>query len=518
MLLSHRYKYAQQYTYATLQSSSIQADLAALGRTTNSISYRRFLTSMDLEALNDAASFGRPGTTQWVAYTVYQASNRKLFSQLVTNGKTTLSIPAPTESQFYDVRYTDVKVFILPGDASLSATSPVVRLRLGKGSASTFFNQNGKQWTFTHPTPEPYLFNYDHNTCAATTENEANTGAFINYSPYGTWQLEVTQPASNLFSTASEIRFEFKVGLKEHATRGGPMFSNDLFYPESVEFVGSRSGGECTETATKQQSKVRIDIPTEIVPTVVSGTTTTTTPTISSPTETSTTASPTTAPESSTSAPTRSTTPSTTSPPTTALPSPSSISTPPPAQVSSASASFKMWFTNLEMSAFNNAAFQSTFEFNVRSEVAVSAGVNTQDVHLELSSGSVVVSCLVTFPGTSIGLYQKSTFTALLRQPDSLRQMFSPKVLQPEFGEITIFNVLDTAVFSPTQAPALASSSVPPTSSPIGVDTIVIAGGATAAVVLILLAVGVWCLCWRSNKSADISHTVVQKFSTDVEL
>ena len=85
--------------------------------------------------------------------------------------------------------------------------------------------------------------------------------------------------------------------------------------------------------------------------------------------------------------------------------------------------SFKVSFANLEMSQLDFPDFRITFDSDVRSEVASSAGVVVQDVQVDLFSGSVVVSCVVDFLDTSVGLIQRSTFTAVLRQTNSSRQV-----------------------------------------------------------------------------------------------
>jgi len=283
-----RYKYAHQYAYTVLAESSIQASLEQLGDSARSTQYQSLLLRMDAEALNQAATFGRPESFQWVSYTINQDSSREVFEQLAANGRTTVNVPIPKGARYWNVRYRDVRAFVLPGDTSQAASSSVefVQMFLVKGTTSAFYDEAGNSWTYKHPSPQPYQSNYRFANCLPLQSgSDFSSDTFISYSPYGSWEIIVDSPASTLgvFAAASQLRFEFEVSYQVNlAAPRASMFGGNSPSTD-ISFV-STPGGACTAAPQRTRTFVlsRVSLPPAVV--IDPGLPVTTTPTRTSPT------------------------------------------------------------------------------------------------------------------------------------------------------------------------------------------------------------------------------------------
>ena len=86
-------------------------------------------------------------------------------ANFVQTGQMTLSIPFPTESSYYSVTFSEVRVFFV--GLPVTGRTPVA-IDLVKAGASDFKDESGNIRHFTHDESNPPLsFTYDADRCTA---------------------------------------------------------------------------------------------------------------------------------------------------------------------------------------------------------------------------------------------------------------------------------------------------------------------------------------------------------------
>jgi len=178
-------------------------------------------------------------------------------------------------------------------------------------------------------------------------------------------------------------------------------------------------------------------------------------------------------------------------------------SPPPPSNT----VSFKVGFATLDITVFqDDKLFEMMFKKDVASEVAEFAAVAVRHVEVMVTSGSVIVSITVNFPETGAGSEQKSLFFSKVSQPDAHTTVFTAIVLKPEYGNVIIFDVLETfpATASPTSLVNTVPTITPADGAASGFPIIVVVGGVGAVVLCLLVALVVFtCQCMRKKSRAE---------------
>jgi len=118
-----------------------------------------------------------------------------------------------------------------------------------------------------------------------------------------------------------------------------------------------------------------------------------------------------------------------------------------------------MIFRSLDIAAFENTVFRTSFEEDFTQELAFSAGVSRSDVVINnIRSGSVRVDSTVYFSGNNKGNLE-SFMSQLQKQP---AEIFTAEFLQP-YGDVVAIDVSNVSMlYSYPQSPVVQQSEQQP--------------------------------------------------------
>jgi hypothetical protein len=241
-LATDLYWQAKQLRYWMLTD---QSDLVSIPDAPNSVDFRGSVVSINKAYQTAQRELGKAASSAWVAYSLDNETSPELLRSILAYSKgdsraIAVELAPPTVASYYRLTYDEVRVLLVP------PPSTPVRLRLTKGPSSTFFDSSGRRrLTFTHD-EIPIRTGFDSNCRTLTTVER--TDAYVQYSPYGSWRVEVEGDTSWL-AKITELRFIFHVKFYNVLQRDSPtevMFAEGMarFLPESfVAQSSSQSGG-----------------------------------------------------------------------------------------------------------------------------------------------------------------------------------------------------------------------------------------------------------------------------------
>jgi hypothetical protein len=175
------------------------------------------------------------GSEVWSRTTFNLADLPAAKQRFVETGNIKLTIQMPNITQFWQVQFSDVQVYLLgfPDllQESTASRHPNLAIRLGKAGTSDFLDAAGKVRRFTHDVTDPIIqFEYGTLDCRATRQlagdrfGTCDGGTFISPSPYGTWEVQVpagavantnpvlsTEQVYSRLSEVTAVRFQFKL-------------------------------------------------------------------------------------------------------------------------------------------------------------------------------------------------------------------------------------------------------------------------------------------------------------------
>jgi hypothetical protein len=121
-------------------------------------------------------------------------------------------MPDPGSTSWCGTTFADVRAFLV-GGSPLAGVEIVSLQKLGR---SSFYDRQKRRWDFVHGEVE-YFFAYDRASCRAASAAAPDRGVYINYSPYGPWNVTFDAVPDGVES----IRLEF---LLETYAMGGAVF------------------------------------------------------------------------------------------------------------------------------------------------------------------------------------------------------------------------------------------------------------------------------------------------------
>lgn len=134
------------------------------------------------------------------------------------DGSLTVTIEIPEHVAFHHVSFSDVAVYLL-GLPDAVSLPPVIDF--GKEGTSSFLDENGELWRFTHlPTTPPFNSRYDPRTCQRTRRQVGGyqgsslcdlNSVYMRYSPYGIWNIEVSGLPPAALRAIHTVRFVFSL-------------------------------------------------------------------------------------------------------------------------------------------------------------------------------------------------------------------------------------------------------------------------------------------------------------------
>jgi len=146
------------------------------------------------------------------------------FSALKANRSMLLPIVFPNTTNYYMVFYNDVHLYLQGNNVAKS--DMIVQLGLTHQGESYFLSQSGEQWNFTH-SDLPYSFFYN-STSLCPTSSPYSAPNYINYSPFGYWNISVPNQDGLDITQVTSVAFEFQIYFYQHQTpQTEPLFGRD---------------------------------------------------------------------------------------------------------------------------------------------------------------------------------------------------------------------------------------------------------------------------------------------------
>jgi len=190
----------------------------------------------------------------WIYIEVNATAEPTTIAALAANGSTRVVLPIPlknvtdpetnssvlvADTRYHDMRVYDIGVYLLDAQGKALGGSKSVELFVTKAGTSYFFDKDLKLHVFSHA-PVVYGGSGDFSYKPATACPVLHRGCgdlcpdYIRYSPYGTWDIQIFEAASQGvdMSKLTAVRFEFQVDFGE--VKGPPC---DIFgknYPQDT--------------------------------------------------------------------------------------------------------------------------------------------------------------------------------------------------------------------------------------------------------------------------------------------
>jgi len=169
----------------------------------------------------DKAEATRAVTKTWLNYVVNVTQENTTLSTLQQTGSTVVDIPIPlingtvADTNYYEVRLKDVRVYLLPQAAQMPAGQQT-KLYIEKQGTSFFLDKDLKLNVFSHPRVQYSSFTYSTEYCPETGSGCGDLCSdYINYSPYGSWKITVPNEQGIDMSKVTGLHFEFSVTYAE---------------------------------------------------------------------------------------------------------------------------------------------------------------------------------------------------------------------------------------------------------------------------------------------------------------
>ena len=167
---------------------------------------------------------------QWKYFTFTQESHPAMFSQLHSTDQTSFVISAPESTiaapRYWNVRYSNIRVYLLPVWVCPSSATCSRGVDVFKSPFSAFTTSSGSTITFQHESVHAGEFVYD-STCHPITQpktsptltTDADGLDYVQYSPFGTWQVKVHRAGDRAWTPAelkqvTEIRVELQLSFQ----------------------------------------------------------------------------------------------------------------------------------------------------------------------------------------------------------------------------------------------------------------------------------------------------------------
>jgi hypothetical protein len=191
------------------------------------------------DAFTDAqATFNNGGSSCYSGTSFEFSDLPAAHSNFVETGEISLTIPLPLGTNYYDVHFSDVRVFLVgtgvAADTRLDSNKNV-RLAAIKAGTSVFKDRNNKAHRFTQQDSNPpFMSEYDASdggSCRVLSHSDTRLGErqiYAQSSPYGTWHLSLADPNDLdqlVLARVTGIQFEFNL----HYSLGSFAGSNMLF-------------------------------------------------------------------------------------------------------------------------------------------------------------------------------------------------------------------------------------------------------------------------------------------------
>lgn len=227
--LLQRYLIQYHYTTFTLPPSLWPLSLPPSPSAAELLSLYASLDEADVE--RRSAEGSERTEEAKVAFEVRRADNAFLFYQLERSGTAQVNVPMPLRgTTYWNVRVLSARVFVWPLPPAAAGVNDVVRIALTKGPSSSFFTspeaaQAGTPRAFVHAQPSPSTTQYRRSDCSDSRATLPRDDQYIQYSPYGTWNVTGINIAPGLFANATSLRLVFDVSYKRvQASSDGPLF------------------------------------------------------------------------------------------------------------------------------------------------------------------------------------------------------------------------------------------------------------------------------------------------------